>query len=164
MDCNAQEPKTTLEPTTSELTTSEPTSEPMSSSYTFDLNLIDYFVEDYGQMNDARFPITEFMANEGETVRISGSCYPEYNFQIDVQDFGCAQFAKLGCRSFDLYTAIFYAVPKDDGTWVTFRHCPECGCQEPGPENFHQVVADQQSGNKKPSDNTDLLELLTNFE
>jgi len=75
LECVAQDPETT--------------SEPISSSYTFDLNLIDRFVDTLGGLDISLYPITGFMINEGNTVRISGSCYSEYT----VRNHGCAHLS-----------------------------------------------------------------------
>ena len=108
-------------------------------------------------MNSYALPIGSYVAEYGSIVTVSGSCYPEYEWR----DFDCGNITDFGLCDWSFHQQIVAAEQIEDGSWVTMRHCPGCGCAITGVPNFYDLAAEE--GNRKPVDESDFLEQLDMF-
>ena len=53
----------------------------------------------------------------------------------------CATFHKEGACDASFHMSLRWGEQKDDGSWVTFLHCPECGCTPTSFPNFKDLAA-----------------------
>ena len=176
LDCNAYQPETTIESTTeqstepvTESTTSvRPTTEPPitytttpSLNFPFDLNTVaTNFSNDFVSIliNNPGLPIGAYTAEHGSRITISGYCYPDYKASI-WGDQDCATLAEQGMCDGSFHLSIVSAEQIENGSWVTYLHCPECGCSRSSFPYFYGLA---EEGNRKPFNETNFDE--TNFE
>ena len=104
-----------------------------------------------------RIPIEVHVAKYGPTIIVSGSCYPDFQASI-WNNVNCATVSEFGLCNAPTHHSIISAQQIEDGSWVTLRHCPECGCTTTDVPNFNELAAEDL--NRKPVDGTDFLEQL----
>ena len=172
LDCDAYQPETTTESTTEQST--EPVTEPTTSvrptteppttytttpslNFPFDVNTV-ASVNDFLSLliDNPGLPIGAYAAEHGSRIWVSGYCYPDYKASIwGGQD--CASLAEQGVCDAPFANAIVSAEQIENGSWVTFLHCPECGCSRSSFPDFYGLA---KEGNRKPFDETNFLEQL----
>ena len=81
-----------------------------------------------------------YLTEHGSTITVSGSCYPDYKASM-IGDMDCATLHKKGACDASFHMSLRWAEQKDDGSWVTFLHCPECSCSTTGFPNFKDLAA-----------------------
>ena len=144
------EPTTSVRPPTTYTTTP-------SLNFPFDLNTITT-INNYLPAIVSRpgLPIGAFAAEHGSTITISGYCYPDYVASI-WGGLNCADVSERGMCDAPFHLSISSAEQIENGSWVIYLHCPECGCSRTGFPNFYGLA---KEGNRKPVDETDFLEQL----
>ena len=133
----------------------EPTTEPITyppitygSNFPFDLNTLDDSDRVIHMMvtQSAGLAIGAHVKEHGTTITVHGSCDPDFKASAF---FGndCAGIAKFGlcdANSTNSYprfhVPLRWAEQKDDGSWSTFLHCPECGCTTTDFPNFYELA------------------------
>ena len=174
LDCEINQPETTNEPTTEQPTEpvtepvtepstelqTEPTTNPTISPYQFDLNAIAFenFVEVLMEYVTGPGAIGTYVAEHGPTIMVSGSCYPDYDWGVDWNHMNCSTAFDFGYCDGPLYLSLLTADQLEDGSWVTLRHCPVCGCTTTNVPDFNYLAAEDTY--RKPVDETDFFEQI----
>ena len=102
-------------------------------------------------------PIEAYVAEQGPTIMVSGSCYPDFQPSL-WWNVNCANVSEYGLCDAPVHQLIITAKQMEDGSWATLRHCPECGCTTTDVPNFNELAAEDL--NRKPVDGTDFLKQL----
>ena len=84
-------------------------------------------------------PIGAYIFEYGRTITVSGSCYPDFKAsQLGGKD--CARIGQEGLCDAAFHMSLYWGEQRDDGSWVTFLHCPECGCTKTSFPNFYNLA------------------------
>ena len=143
LDCEANQPEATIEQTT------EPVTETThlitnGLNFQFDLNTLPNSHKIiYGVYYN--LPLGGYMMEHGKTITVSGSCYPDFVSSGFSGGWDCARIAQSGLCDAAFHYSLRYAEQKDDGSWVTLLHCPECGCTTTGSPNFYDLAKADKS-------------------
>ena len=84
-------------------------------------------------------PMGAYILEHGRTITVRGSCYPDFKASA-LGGWDCARIAQSGGCAASFPMALRWGEQKDDGSWVTFLHCPECGCTTTDFPNFYELA------------------------
>ena len=87
-----------------------------------------------------------YIWEHGRTITVSGSCYPDFKAS-QLRNMDCATIAQKGVCDASFSRSLYWGEQKDDGSWVTFLHCPECGCTTTSFPNFYELAEAEKLGN-----------------
>ena len=84
-------------------------------------------------------PLGAYIWEYGRTITVSGSCDPDFKAS-QLRDADCAYIGREGLCNASFSRSLYWGEQKDDGSWVTFLHCPECGCTTTDFPNFYALA------------------------